>query len=261
MIISCFNLLCYTHILQMSGIILLVDDDSNLNQLVEEFLNKNGFYVIVETKGEHAAELISRIQPQLVILDIILPGLDGLSICRSVRTTFSGPIMIVTSLSDDIDQVAGLETGADAYLTKPVKPKVLLAHIRALLRRSANRLKNTEVKFPPQSLLQTPASDNDTDLLEVGRLNISASQRTVRFDHKPLELTSGEFDLLWLLATHAGEIVNRDLLLQQVRGLEYDGLDRTIDQHISKIRKKLKDDAKSPEIIKSVRGVGYILTI
>lgn len=245
----------------MSDSILLVDDDTDLNRLVQEFLISNGFNVIVETHGDHAADLIFRLNPLLVILDIMLPGLDGLSICRSVRASFGGPIMILTALADDIDQVAGLETGADAYLAKPVKPRVLLAHIRALLRRSLNGSIDSEVENLGPLLSDSPGSKNSADLLQVGRLKISAGHRTVRLDDDLLETTSGEFDLLWILANHAGEIVSRDALHQHVRGLEYDGLDRTVDQHISKIRRKLGDDAKSAAIIKSVRGVGYILTI
>lgn len=245
----------------MPGPILLVEDDTHLNRLVQEFLNSNGFSVEIETDGEQAAHLINCLRPILVILDIMLPGIDGLSICRSARKSFNGPILILTALADDIDQVAGLESGADAYLAKPVKPRVLLAHIRALLRRSANRRVQTGIEYAEQNLFEGPPVVFHTDLLEAGRLKISASSRTVLFDEKVVDITSAEFDLLWLLAKHAGEIVSRDDLYQHIRGLEYDGLDRSVDQHISKIRKKLNDDAKAAAVIKSVRGVGYILTI
>ena len=242
----------------MSGPIVLVDNDIELNRHIDEFLQGKGFTVIVETNGRRGAQLIKSLDPILVILDIVLPDVDGLSICRDIRMTYTGPILIMTALKDDIDEVASLEIGADCYLTKPIQPRVLLAHIRALLRRhfpvvqgQAELINNSS--YPLQT---TPSPEQ---MLTVGCLQISSTTRSVWMNGQMFDLTSGEFDILWQLASHAGRIMSRDELYVQIRGIEYDGLDRAVDQHISNIRKKIGDDSRTPTIIKSVRGVGYIL--
>lgn len=240
--------------------ILLVDNDEAFSNVLGRFLTKNGFDVLVETTGERAIDRIRRDQPRLVILDVLLPGLDGLSICRSVRPAYRGPILIVTALAEDIDEVAGLETGADDYLTKPLRPGVLLARIRALLRRTsrASEYKDPRVATDSPSMEQSSASG--TQIIDHGALHINASARSVSIHDRPVRCTSAEFDLLRLLAKHAGQVLSREFLQGQLRGLEYDGLDRTIDLRISKLRKKLGDNPRNPSMIKSVRGVGYILT-
>lgn len=245
---------------KMSGPILLVDDDTDLNRLVQRFLSRNGYNVLLETRGDRAADLIVAANPILVILDIMLPGLDGLSICRTVRPLFDGPILMLTALDGAIDEVAGLETGADAYLSKPVRPRVLLAHIRALLRRTnPNDPSNSTNQNAQITGVHIVEKGLNGDTLDLGDLQISESRRTVWLDGQNILLTSGEFNTLWLLANHAGKILSRDTLHRHVRGLEHDGLDRSVDQHVSKIRKKLGDDPKAPTIIKSVRGIGYLL--
>lgn len=236
---------------KMFGTILVIDDDSTSNRRFEKFLRRNGFSVVVETDGNRAVGLIVDKNPQLVILNILLPGLDGLSICRQVGNSFDGPILMLTSVSDELDEVASLETGADAYLAKPVQPRVLLAHIRALLRRTDSKLNDIDDSVYPNGRKKDP--------LEIGRIKISASRRMVSLDGRPIRLTSGEFEILWLLAKHAGQVLSRDILHNHLRGLEHDGLDRTVDQRISKIRKKLGDNPRRQTIIKSVRGVGYLL--
>ncbi len=221
--------------------ILLVDDDESLNRLVHQYLDNQGFAVRSVTDGEQAIEQILTSNPDLVILDIMLPGADGLSVCRAVRPHYPGPILMLTALDNDIDEVAGLETGADDYLAKPVRPRVLLARIRALLRRGT-------------------ASDTRTDqqIVTAGEVTISRSAMSVHRAGQAISLTDAEFELLWLLASHGGQILSRDEINQQLRGLEHDGLDRTIDLRISRLRKKLHDDPREPAIIKSVRGKGYI---
>ncbi len=229
----------------MNPDILLVDDDESLNRLVHQYLTNQGLGVRIVTDGEQAIEQILSSSPDLVILDIMLPGADGLSVCRAVRPGYAGPILMLTALGDDIDEVAGLETGADDYLAKPVRPRVLLARIRALLRRNA--------------VSETTTTHQET--ISVGDIAISRSAMSVQKSGHAISLTDSEFDLLWLLMSKAGQILSRDDINQQLRGLEHDGLDRTIDLRISRLRKKLDDDPKEPTIIKSVRGKGYIFPL
>ncbi len=233
--------------------IVLVDDDESLNQLVEEYLHGQGFNVIAINDGLAAAAGIIEHNPDLVILDVMLPGADGLSICRQVRPQYDGPILMLTALGDDIDEVAGLETGADDYLAKPVRPRVLLARIRALLRRY-------ERPVPAKSDVYTSAGNSDRDIT-IGGVSISKSSMTVSSNGKIINLTDAEFDLLYLLASHAGQLLSRDEINRELRGLEHDGLDRTIDLRISRLRKKLGDDSREPQIIKSVRGKGYLYAL
>ena len=242
----------------MTGPIVLVNNDKELNHNIHEFLRENGFTVIVETSGRRGKILIESLEPLMVILDIALPDVDGLSICRDVRTNYTGPILIMSALTNDIDEVASLETGADGYLTKPIQPRVLLAHIRALLRRHSAGFSDQALQ-PKQQLSNQSLPEIDDDTLSVGRIRISLSTRTVWMNGNRFDMTSGEFDILWCLASHAGQILSRDKLYYHIRGMEYDGVDRAIDQHISNIRKKFCDDPKTPTIIKSVRGVGYLL--
>lgn len=223
--------------------ILLVDDDESLNQLVQEYLQANGFVVSVVTDGNTAVDEITIHHPDLVILDLMLPGQDGLSVCRQVRPTYNGVILMLTALDDDIDEVAGLETGADDYLAKPVRPRVLLARIRALLRRT-----------------ETPAAPHQTNLITTTHLSIDKSNRSVCVDGSTIEVTDAEFALLWLFAEHRGEILSRDVINKSLRGFEHDGYDRSIDLRVSRLRKKIGDNSREPMMIKSVRGKGYLLT-
>lgn len=224
--------------------ILLVDDDVELTSLISQFLAMNGFDVEVESNGDHAIKRIWSVKPDLIVLDLMLPGLDGLSICRSIREDFFGPIIMLTALDDDIDEVTGLEVGADDYLCKPIKPRVLLAHIRAQLRR------HTHISQQLDTNIKTALSDE---------LVIDATKRKVSYQQQDILLTCAEFDLLWVLASHAGRIISRDELHQEIFRLAYDGLDRSIDLRISRLRKKLSDNSKEPNIIKTIRNKGYLL--
>lgn len=172
---------------------------------------------------------------------LLLLCLDGLSICRRARPDYAGPILMLTARGDELDEVVGLEVGADDYLTKPVRPRVLLARIRTLLRRAGG------------------AADTSIRRVEGGGLVVDASQRTVTLDATAIELTSAEFDLLWLLARHAGEPLSRESIYRELRGIEHDGIDRSIDLRVSRLRSKLGD--RGNDIIKSVRGVGYQLVV
>ncbi len=222
--------------------ILLVDDDESLNRLVRQYLENQGFNVSVVTDGPSAVVAVLRDSPDLVILDLMLPGQDGLSVCREIRPQYHGVILMLTALDDDIDEVAGLETGADDYLAKPVRPRVLLARIRALLRR---REKDSSVTVSN---------------ITTSQISIDKSTMSVAVKGEAVVITDAEFALLWLFAENKGEVLSRDDINKNLRGLEHDGFDRTIDLRVSRLRKKLGDDPKEPHIIKSVRGKGYLLT-
>ncbi|TQV85115.1 response regulator [Exilibacterium tricleocarpae] len=225
----------------------LVEDDAGLSALVQEYFTKKGFAVAAESDGITAARRILEEKPDVVILDVMLPGITGMEICRRVRPAFSGLILMLTALDDDMDQMLGLELGADDYVVKPVVPRLLLSRIHALLRR-------TPVNRTPQ-----PTEVSADDQLAVGDLCINRVSRTLAVGSSPIKLTTAEFELLWVLAEAAGKVVNRDTILQRIRGLDYDGLDRSIDRRISRLRKKLGDDPDNPKRIKTVRGKGYIL--
>ena len=224
--------------------ILVIEDDHELSRLISTFLHENGFEVEVVADGHNAVEKILEIKPKLVVLDIMLPGKDGLTICKEVRHLYSGNIVLLTALNDEIDEVAGLEIGADAYLTKPIRPRVLLAHIRALLRRS--------------TFIDSSSSQQSEDKIIKQGLEICQSSRTVMKDNENLDLSDAEYNLLWYLAQNAGNIIHRDQIYKDILNLEYDGLDRSIDVRVSRIRKKIEQNPQSPQIIKSVRGVGYL---
>lgn len=215
--------------------------------MVSEFLSGEGFEVTIESNGRQAAERIVSENFDVVVLDIGLPEMDGISICRAVRAKFRGPILILTARGDEIDEVVALEVGADDYMAKPVRPRALLARLKVHLRRSSK-----------------PFSNDMPARLDIDGLVVDAASRTVNLagsDGEPaeLELTTAEFDLLWYLAQRAGQVVSRIEIYQQIQGIPYDGLDRSIDLRISRLRKKIGDDPNHPQRIKSVRGVGYIL--
>lgn len=223
--------------------ILLVEDDLRLADLTAEYFRQNGLSVVVESRGDRALSRFKAENPRVVLLDLMLPGTDGLTVCRELREIFYGPILIFTARDSDIDQVIGLEAGADDYVAKPVDPMVLLARTRALLRRV-------------ESVSQLRSGTQD---IVLGGLRISESAQEVWLSDVSIQLTSHEFDLLCLLARNAGRILSREDLYQKLRGIEYDGLDRSIDGRISKLRRKLGDGADEPTRIKTVWGKGYLL--
>ncbi|MES9861213.1 MAG: response regulator [Candidatus Thiodiazotropha sp. LLP2] len=224
--------------------VLLVEDDVQLAGLVQEYLQRYEFEVHLEHRGDSAIERVRILKPDILVLDLNLPGRDGLEICREIRTDFNGPIAMFTARDEDVDEVVGLELGADDYLTKPVEPRVLLARLRSLLRRY-------------RAITSTP-TDPMGDQLTFGGLHVDASARASTLNGQPIELSTGEFDLLWLLASTAGRVVDRDSALKTLRGFGYDGLDRSVDIGISRLRRKLNDNAHRPYRIKTVRGRGYL---
>ena len=226
--------------------ILLVEDDQRLAELIRDYLQLQGFEVLIEERGDRAPGRILKENPDLLILDLMLPGKDGLSVCQQVRSEYPGPILILTAREDDMDQVAGLELGADDYVKKPIEPRVLLARIRALFRRM-------EKIADPQYTPPLPKED-----LAFGDLRICFSSRMVFLDDQVVDLTTTEYDLLALLATHAGTILDRDRIFSEMRGIDYDGLDRSIDIAISRLRKKLEVDPTEPRRIKTIWRQGYL---
>ncbi len=226
---------------QLISKILLVEDDRQLSEMIKDFLESEGLHVIQEFRGDRVAKSVEKHSPDLIILDLMLPGKDGFTICRDLRPEFTNPILMLTAKSTDFDQVLGLEIGADDYVIKPVEPRVLLARINALLRRG-----------------QIADSSKGSSELSYGHLFMNRSSRQVLLENKTVDLTSQEFDLLWLLASRAGEVQNRDYIYKAVVGRDYDGLDRSVDVRISRLRKKLQDSNDTPFRIKTIWGQGYL---
>lgn len=222
--------------------VLLIEDDKRLADLVEQFLTHNSFKVTVLERGDLVVDYLKHHQPDLILLDIMLPGSDGFSIIKKIRQTFTRPILFLTAKDSDFDHVTGLELGADDYIIKPVEPHVLLARINNALRRAA------------------PISNDNSQELSFGQLYINNSMRTVSLAGKSIILTSHEFELLWLLANNAGEVQSRDYIHKTMIGREYDGFDRSVDVRVSRLRKKLDDDLSAPTRIITVWGKGYIFS-
>lgn len=225
--------------------VLLVEDDVSLAQLVAQYLSGHGMLVSTAHHAAAARRHLREHSPRILILDVGLPDGDGFSICRDIRAGFDGAIVMLTARDEDVDQIVGLELGADDYLVKPVQPRLLLARLRALLRRSASPA--------------APASPSD-HRIDIGAFSISGDARVAVLEGAPLDLTSAEFDLLWMLARHAGSILSRDDLIGKLRGISYDGLDRSIDSRISRLRRKLGDSPAAPVRIQTVRGKGYLFS-
>ncbi|MGV6851515.1 MAG: response regulator [bacterium] len=223
--------------------ILIIDDDPVLTRLINRYLSGFEFNVLIEHSGLHAVSRIIKEKPDLVILDLMLPEIDGFTICKNVRDRYNGPILMLTARDQDDDEIEGLSLGADDYICKPVKPPVLLAHIRALLRRT-----------------QVEAGSSQPQQVETRELMINNARRTVRKFGSIITLTTSEFELLWLLALQVGTPVSRDQLHMLTFQIPYDGVDRSIDLRVSRLRKKLEDDPKIPKIIKTVRNIGYVLS-
>lgn len=228
--------------------VIIVEDDERLASLTAEYLQSNGLDVQVIGDGSLAIPAIIEQQPDIVVLDLMLPGADGLEVCKMVRDKYKQPILMLTARTDDVDQVLGLEMGADDYVAKPVKPRVLLARIRALLRRSET------VGVEEGSV----DDQGNVSRLEFGELVIDNSAREVWLANEPVDLTSAEYDLLWLLASNAGIILSREEIFERLRGIQYDGQDRSIDVRVSRIRPKVGDDPMNPRRIKTVRSKGYL---
>ena len=223
----------------MPPLILVVDDEPKVARLARDYLEKNGFRVVTAADGQSALTIARREKPDLIILDLMLPNIDGREVCRILRRESDVPIIMLTALSEEIDQVTGLEIGADDYITKPFSPRAMVARVRALLRRTQGEIK-------------TPS------LIRAGGLEIDTEKYNVSFNSSPLKLTPNEFKLLVLLASRPGQTLTREQLLDDLHGAAF-SVDRSIDSHIKNLRKKL-ESASGEAMIETVYGVGYRFT-
>ncbi len=229
--------------------LVFVEDDAEVGSLIAAYLAKHDLNVIVEPRGDKAEEVIASIQPNLVLLDIMLPGKDGMSICRDLRGKYAGPIVLLTSLDSDMNHILALELGACDYILKTTPPAVLLARLRLHLRQN-------ELTQQSKGIQDTALKRHST--LCFGSLSIDPINRSVLLAGEEIVLSTADFELLWELATHAGQIMDRDALLMSLRGVSYDGLDRSVDVAVSRLRKKLLDNAAEPYRIKTIRNKGYL---
>ena len=229
--------------------IVFVEDDPEVGTLIAAYLGKHDMDVVVEPRGDRAEEVIAREKPDLVLLDIMLPGKDGMTLCRDLRGQWAGPIVLLTSLDSDMNHILSLEMGANDYILKTTPPAVLLARLRLHLRQSPGNGSHTVAAQPALTPHKT---------IRFGTLVIDPVNRQVLLSGESIALSTADFDLLWELATHAGQIMDRDALLKNLRGVSYDGMDRSVDVAISRLRKKLQDSATEPYRIKTVRNKGYL---
>ncbi|MEA3276789.1 MAG: response regulator transcription factor [Pseudomonadota bacterium] len=222
----------------MSERILMIEDDERLAAMVADYLGRAGLKVQAQPNATRGLAALRRGDFDAVILDIMLPDLDGFEVCRRVRADSQIPILMLTARGEATDRIVGLELGADDYLPKPFEPRELLARLRAILRRAGQSRSNDRLRF--------------------GRLEIDADARVVRVDGEPRSVTSYQFDLLLTLARHAGRVMSRERLMDELKGEDLDAFDRSIDVHVSRIRAAIEDDPKHPRRIITVRGAGYV---
>jgi two-component system alkaline phosphatase synthesis response regulator PhoP len=230
----------------MAQKILVVDDEQKMVKLVRTYLEGAGFQVVTASDGQQALTLFRHEQPDLIVLDLMLPGIDGLDVARVVRRSSEVPIIMLTAKAEETDRLIGLELGADDYIVKPFSPRELVARVRAVLRRSA-RTPADEISFGAPSLIR------------VGDLSLDLGRREVRLAGRPVQLTTIQFDLLAFLAQRPGQVFTRLQLLDGVQGQAFEGYERTIDAHIKNLRQALGDDSRDPRYILTLRGVGYKL--
>jgi two-component system phosphate regulon response regulator OmpR len=220
--------------------VLMIEDDQGLAAMVGEYLDPLGIHITACATGAEGLRLIQTDSFDALILDVMLPDIDGFEVCRRVRAEHDIPILMLTARGDETDRIVGLEIGADDYLPKPFNPRELLARLRAILRR------------------RSPVSGKREEILRFGRLEIDRGARAVRVSGEERPVTSYQFNLLWALASHAGRVMSRDALMDKLRGEEFEAFDRSLDVHISRIRAAIEDDPKHPRRIITVRGAGYV---
>ncbi|WP_409308686.1 two-component system response regulator RstA [Pectobacterium sp. B1J-3] len=230
--------------------IVFIEDDAEVGKLIAAYLGKHDIDVQVESRGDNALAFIAQQRPDLVLLDIMLPGKDGMTICRELRPQYAGPIVLLTSLDSDMNHILALEMGANDYILKTTPPAVLLARLRLHFRQHAMTPLANEEPSPIPLHVHKP--------LHFGLLCIDPVNRDVTLGEENIALSTADFDLLWQLATHAGQTMDRDALLKNLRGVSYDGMDRSIDVAISRLRKKLYDNPLEPFRIKTIRHKGYL---
>jgi two-component system, OmpR family, phosphate regulon response regulator OmpR len=219
--------------------ILLVEDDARLAEMLQEYLGQAGFAVTAVSLGANALERLNEAEYDAVVLDLMLPDMDGLEVCRRLRADHETPVLMLTARGDAIDRIVGLELGADDYLPKPFEPRELLARLRAIVRRRARHAASEKA-------------------LHFGRLELDTAARAVRLDGQACELTSYQFDLLVALAKNAGRVMSREILMDLVKGESFESFDRSIDVHVSRIRACIEDNPKKPRRVITVRAAGYV---
>jgi DNA-binding response OmpR family regulator len=215
-----------------------VDDEPGVRRVLRSYLQADGFEVVEAETGERALDVVRSVAPDVVVLDVMLPGIDGVEVLRRLRTFSSAYVLLVTAKSDEIDKLVGLSVGADDYVTKPFSPREVVARVKAVLRRQRT-------------------ADAADELVEVGALQLDLARREARRAGGPVELTALEFDLLAALASSPGRVFTRRQLLERVWGADYYGDERVVDVHIRNLRRALGDSADDPEVVATVRGVGY----
>jgi len=228
--------------------VLVVDDEQSLRDTLEYNLKKQGYQVESVEEGTLALEKARQFQPDVIILDIMLPGMDGFEVCRAIRKEMTTPILMLTARDDEIDRVVGLEVGADDYLTKPFSLRELMARVKALLRR---------VKLIREEISAATVSTPPLQIRELGNLTLDQGRREVHLEGKVLELQPKEYDLLGFFCDHVGQMLSREKILQEVWGWDYFGDSRTVDVHVRWLREKIEPDPNKPSRIITGRGAGY----
>jgi DNA-binding response OmpR family regulator len=218
--------------------VLLIDDDERLNALLTTYLGRFGFSVRAVTHPEQGLRVLKSDPPEVVVLDVMLPEIDGFTLCRKIRESSRIPIVMLTARGDVTDRIVGLELGADDYLPKPFEPRELLARMQAVLRRGSSR--------------------EDQERFRIGSLDVNCATRSAQMGGRDLVLTSAEFELLGLLVRNRGRVLSRDRIINETRGIDWEAYDRSIDVLISRLRQKLGDDPRHPAFIRTVRSAGYL---
>lgn len=224
----------------MDKTVLIVDDEIHIQELIKFNLTKNGFDVITCGDGLEALKIVENEKPDIILLDLMLPGMDGLEVCKKIRRTpgiEDIPIIMITAKGEELDKILGLELGADDYITKPFSVRELVARVKAMLRRTTMKSQDNNIKF--------------------GNTVIDFQKHEVYKDGKRIELTLKEFELLEILIKNKGKVITRDFLLDKIWGYEYVGETRTVDVHVRHLRQKIEDDDKNPVYIQTIRGIGY----
>ena len=222
----------------MNETILVVDDEPKIVQLARDYLEKSGFKVLTSGDGQQALAITRQEHPDLIVLDLMLPGMDGLDVCRAIRRESDVPIIMLTARAEETDQLIGLELGADDYITKPFSPRALVARVRALLRRTQGNLLQQET-------------------IRIGDLELDLRRKQLSLKGEIIHLTRSEFLLLETLAKHPGQPLSREQLLEKLHGVVFDGVDRSVDSHIKNLRRKIEPDPADPIYIQTVYGFGY----
>ena len=221
--------------------ILVVDDDHEIVRLVRAYLEKANYSVLTAYDGIEALRLARQSDPDLIILDLMLPGMDGIDVCRAIRQDSDVPIIMLTARVEETDRIIGLELGADDYVTKPFSPREVVARVRAVLRRT------------------DPPRDSVAEIIEAGDLRLDVGKHSVSLGQQPVEVTPSEFEILRALMSSPGRVYTREQLLEAAQGVAYEGYERTVDTHIKNLRRKIEDNPRRPTRILTVHGIGYKL--